>query len=120
MKGTENVQKDFVNDFKAKNHADRVADPVQVKIRSVVMPQVSGKDHGKDQNLRDYVNKEKFEFLVQLAAEHHRGNGHLQQWVRYPESVIEDRDFFAHRNITLGSVRHGTSSSMTLRRLSQS
>src|SRR5438445_12071384 len=65
VEGLENIEKDLMNDLEAEKYVDGVADPVQIEVNRIVIPQVSGKNDGEGQNLCDHVGEEVHELVIE-------------------------------------------------------
>src|SRR5580704_4007503 len=96
-----------MNHHETQSHADRGADPGNVKDGGIVVL-VGGKDHRESHNLRDDVGKKILERAVLAAAKHSYGNQRLENGVRDPESIVQNPDFLAHRNYSLSLFARGT------------
>jgi hypothetical protein len=96
VEGLENIEKDLMNDLEAEKYVDCVADPVQVEVSRIVMPQVSGKDDGEGQNLCDHVGEEVHELAMEVAPKHGYRDARFQKGMSNPKNVVQNLDLLVH------------------------
>ncbi len=96
VEGLENIEKDLMNDLEAEKHVDCVADPVQVEVSRIVMPQVNRKDDGEGQNLCDHVGEKVHELAMQVAPKHGYRDPRFYKGMSNPENVVQNLDLLAH------------------------
>src|SRR5882762_8366762 len=85
-----------MNDLEAEKYVDCVADPVQVEVSRIVMPQVSGKDDGEGQNLCDHVGEEVHELAMEVAPKHGDRDPRFHKGMSNPKNVVQNLDLLAH------------------------
>src|SRR6202163_890931 len=96
VEGLENIEKDLMNDLEAETYVYCVADPVQVEVSRIVIPEVSGKDHGEGQNLCDHVGEDAPELAMEVAPKHGYRDPRFQKGMSNPENVVQNLDLLAH------------------------
>jgi hypothetical protein len=96
VEGLENIEKDLMNDLEAEKYVDCVADPVQVEVSRIVMPQVSGKNDGEGQNLCDHVGEEVHELAMEVAPKHGYRDPRFQKGMSNPKNVVQNLDPLVH------------------------
>ena len=98
----ENVDKDFMNYGETENHAERVANPVEVE-QGGITAVVCGKNHGKTNQLHQNVTEKELELAMQPATEHEDRDSRLKDGMCDPERVIKKSNLLAHHRLGLAN-----------------
>ena len=88
--GTEDIEKDFVNDAETEDDTDGSGGPVEIEEDRIEARAVERKGDGKDDDLEDDIDEEDGESPVELSPQHDAHEGRLQRGMGEPEGVIRE------------------------------